>query len=394
MKLREILQQLNESEFADKQKALRESDDQEFIAPAAQTLAPGAGSGDTGIGVEDEQDEKSDDAAQEQVPTDGETPADAPVVSPTPEQSPTDVPSAAADAPVAPAPQEPDADEQETDETDPEAEQKKQTQQVDESKDDFKSMLFAQLTENVEFKANSIKVKTLMESQGLDADLTEQAVVIFEQAVSEIAKQHVTQIAEYASYVAEQLIVAKINEMESIVESRLNDGIASWVEANQIGIEQGVRVTVAESFMDKLGGVLKEHFVHVPDFKKDLYEENLSEIAKQGELMSESKTEIDNLRNELKDAKKQIFVESYVQGLSMLQKERIKELSKDLIFESEDDFKGKLSILKESISTEKKHVDSSALVEDIQPIVEKQIEQSNAHIDPYVAAISKSMHKF
>jgi hypothetical protein len=144
MKLREILQQLNESEFAEKQKALRESDDQEFIAPAAQTLAPGAGSGDTGIGVEDEQDEKSDDAAQEQVPTDGETPADAPVVSTIPAQAPVDAPSAPADAPVAAAPQEPDADEQESDETDPEAEQKKQAQQVDESKDDFKSMLFAQ----------------------------------------------------------------------------------------------------------------------------------------------------------------------------------------------------------------------------------------------------------
>ena len=422
MNLRDILVQINESEMAD-QKVISKAN-QDFTAPAAATLAPNAGSGDTGTGVEDESEEHVENDIDAAVPTDGEAPTsgDEPEVAPTPSETDSNDSSPVSDdssddleddqkKQQAPVEESMSAEQKEKKEEIVKAMKSKKADFVERygdkaeqvmhatatklsESDDFKELFLATLSEGVDFKADSIKVKTLMESQGIDADLTEEAVQLFEESVSQIAKHHVNKIAEYAAYVTEQVMIAKLDEMEKTIDARLNEGIANWVEANQLGIEQGVRVTVAESFMDKLGSVLKEHFVHVPDFKKDLYEENLSEVQKQGTVIRESKEKIFALESELKQAQKQIFVESYVQGLSMLQKERIKELAKDLVFESEEDFKSKLSILKESISVEKKTFDSSTLVEDVNPIQAVIQESKNDYVDPYVAAISKHMGKF
>jgi hypothetical protein len=190
----------------------------------------------------------------------------------------------------------------------------------------------------------------------------------------------------------ESMLEEKLTEMESELDSRLNEAVAVWHADNQIGIEQGVRVQVAESMMDKLAAVLKEHFVEVPDYKKDLYEENLQVVSVQGVQLKESKEESIRLSEEVATLKKELFIESKLQGLTMLQRERLKELSEGLRYESEEDFAKKFEILQESIVDKKSVKDSQAILED--SVVIEQVEVQPVRGDSYINSIASTIGKY
>ena len=395
MNIRDFLQQLNEEAMP------KPEDEQEgFVAPAAQTLAPASGSGDTDTGVEGEAEQAAANVQQELQPTDGES---------QPEETEENEPDADDDslkkkpsqqqfAAQTSLPEESIQEEHAKSVVAPVAETKEPTagavvaeESIDESS--FTESFKATLLEGADYKASEFAIKTLMESQGLEEDFVKQAVQIFEESVQAVAKANASKMAEYAAYVMESVTAQKLSEMEATLDARLNESVAAWHESNQIGIEQGVRVTVAEAFMDKLAGVLKEHFVQVPDLKKDLYEENLQVVSVQGLELKESKDEIKALQDQLNEAKKELFVESQMVGMTMLQKERVKELSKGLLFESSEDFKTKFEILKESVTEKKSAVDSKAILED-SVLIEAPKEIAKTSQDSFVDAIANTMGRY
>jgi hypothetical protein len=248
------------------------------------------------------------------------------------------------------------------------------------------------LSEGTVFAASLDGVRGLMEAQGLEEEFAEKATKVFEEAVNGVIKEHVEKVSKYAAYVMESMLEEKLTEMESELDSRLNEAVAVWHADNQIGIEQGVRVQVAESMMDKLAAVLKEHFVEVPDYKKDLYEENLQVVSVQGVQLKESKEESIRLSEEVATLKKELFIESKLQGLTMLQRERLKELSEGLRYESEEDFAKKFEILQESIVDKKSVKDSQAILED--SVVIEQVEVQPLRGDSYINSIASTIGKY
>lgn len=248
------------------------------------------------------------------------------------------------------------------------------------------------LSEGTTFAASLDGVRGLMEAQGLEEEFAEKATKVFEEAVNGVIKEHVAKVSKYAAYVMESMLEEKLTEMESELDSRLNEAVAIWHADNQIGIEQGVRVQVAESMMDKLATVLKEHFVEVPDYKKDLYEENLQVVSVQGVQLKESKEEATRLSEEVATLKKELFIESKLQGLTMLQRERLKELSEGLRYESEDDFAKKFEILQESIVDKKSVKDSQAILED--SVVIEHVEVQPVRGDSYINSIASTIGKY
>jgi hypothetical protein len=248
------------------------------------------------------------------------------------------------------------------------------------------------LSEGTTFAASLDGVRGLMEAQGLEEEFAEKATKVFEEAVNGVIKEHVEKVSKYAAYVMESMLEEKLTEMESELDSRLNEAVAVWHADNQIGIEQGVRVQVAESMMDKLAAVLKEHFVEVPDYKKDLYEENLQVVSVQGVQLKESKEESIRLSEEVATLKKELFIESKLQGLTMLQRERLKELSEGLHYESEEDFAKKFEILQESIVDKKSVKDSQAILED--SVVIEQVEVQSVRGDSYINSIASTIGKY
>lgn len=448
MNIRDFLQSLNEEEIKK-----TEQEEQSF-APAAATLQPGGDAAAATGEVESPEAQATDEVVQAEQPTDGETPA--PEAQEIPSEAPVTPETSAVDAPEAQAAQtateEPEGSDEETEEDDTkkrptQAEYNAQTSLPEESiqeatgvtdynppsqggtrkelldkfketkdhtyaeaarkagatqdelkqamneEESFEDQFAKSLSEGVSFKVATDSIKALVESQGIEGEYSEKAVQIFESAVQEVAKAHVEKVSKYAAYVMEQLVEQKLQEMEDVLDDRLTESVAQWHSDNQIGIEQGIRVQVAESMMEKLSGVLKEHFVEVPDFKKDLYEENLKVVSAQGLKLTEEVEKSKALTEEVASLKKQLFIESNMQGMTMLQREKVKELASGLVYESEEDFAKKFDIIKESLVEKKAAIDSTAILED-SIVIEEEIKQPKRITDPYVDALSNSIGKY
>jgi hypothetical protein len=261
---------------------------------------------------------------------------------------------------------------------------------VVESDDSFQEQFTKSLQEGTEFKLE-LQLDGLFESQGFESEFSKQAKEIFESAVTDVTKNHLAKVNAYAAHVMESFMAEKMEEMEKEVETKLNEAVAAWAESNKIGIEQGVRVQVAESFMEKLGTVLKEHFVEVPKEKADLYESSLDVVKSSNDKLVESESIVESLKAELLATKKQLCLESFVSDCTVMQSEKIKELAKELMYESDESFKKKLTILKESYVEKKSTKKVESIVEDVTPVIEAVIEEQVGDRD--IIALANSMSK-
>lgn len=258
----------------------------------------------------------------------------------------------------------------------------------------FAAMFAEKLNEGTEFEISMQEsLSGLFESQGLTEEFSIQAVELFEAAVNDVAQQHLQKINAYAGYVFENMMEQKLEEQEQSIEGFMKTVIAEWVEENQLAIETGARVAIAESFMDNLQNILAEHFVEVPASKGDLYESLLEKQQEAGEQLQESVQEKEALLEEVKQLKKQLCVESFTKGMTALQAARIQELSEGLVFESEEQFKSKLTILKESYVEKQPSKKVEAIVEDVEPLVEEK-QVTKPAIDPVVDRYASALNRF
>jgi len=258
----------------------------------------------------------------------------------------------------------------------------------------FAAMFAEKLNEGTEFEISMQEsLAGLFESQGLTEEFSNQAVELFEAAVNDVAQQHLQKINAYAGYVFENMMEEKLQESEQSIDGFMKTVIAEWVEENQLAIETGARVAIAESFMGNLQNILAEHFMEVPASKGDLYESLLEKQQEAGEQIQESVQENQALLEENKQLKKQLCVESFTKGMTALQAARIRDLADGLVFESDEQFKSKLTILKESYVEKQPSKKVESLVEDVEPLVEDKPVAKPA-IDPMVGRYASALNRF
>jgi regulator of replication initiation timing len=258
----------------------------------------------------------------------------------------------------------------------------------------FAAMFAEKLNEGTEFEISMQEsLAGLFESQGLTEEFSNQAVELFEAAVNDVAQQHLQKINAYAGYVFESMMEEKLQESEQSIDGFMKTVIAEWVEENQLAIETGARVAIAESFMGNLQNILAEHFMEVPASKGDLYESLLEKQQEDGEQIQESVQENQELLEENKQLKKQLCVESFTKGMTALQAARIRDLADGLVFESDEQFKSKLTILKESYVEKQPSKKVESLVEDVEPLVEDKPDAKPA-IDPMVGRYANALNRF
>lgn len=270
-------------------------------------------------------------------------------------------------------------------------------QDMEQEKQLKESMTFAEqfeasLNEGTEFKLE-MALDGLFESQGFEAEFASQAKEIFEAAVNDAAKQHMKNVNKYAAHVMENLMAEKLEEVESIVDARLNEAVATWVESNRVAVENGIRTQVAESFMGKLKDLLAEHFVEVPTVKKDMYEEKAAEVDSLKAQLTESEaatqSKVATLSEEIRALRKQVSIDSFVRGMTLMQSEKIRSLAEGITYDTEESFVGKLTILRESYVAKPKSKNVDTLVEDVTPVVEEKKEVPQG--DPMILALAQKI---
>jgi len=209
-------------------------------------------------------------------------------------------------------------------------------------------------------------VAAIFEGMDLSEDFKAKATMVFEAAVNEAASAKAAAIAEQLEEEFEVKLTESVNEaMEEIVEnldSYLDYIVSEWMEENTVAIESGIKVEMAESFMEGLKNLFAEHNVEIDEETVDVVaalEEQVAELEETANDVINENIELAKMVASLQAD--QVFNE-ISEGLTVSQKERLKVLSEKLDVNDLDEYASDLSTLKESFF--KKKASSNVIAEE------------------------------
>lgn len=226
-------------------------------------------------------------------------------------------------------------------------------------------------------KVVSEQVAALLETEGLSEEFKTEALAIFEAAVNDKVAQAKQQMQE--QFDAE--VAAAKTAMAEEIDGYLSAAVAEWISENEVAIETTFKSQLAESFVDGLQKLFVEHNIELPADKVDLYETVLEEKFTLEEKAAESEKQIAALQEQVNGMKKASILESFKTQMTVTEFDRFTTLVESIAFESEDQYKTQLNIVKENFGTKKpevkQQISESAVVTNKDPLISKFAEYIN-----------------
>jgi len=228
----------------------------------------------------------------------------------------------------------------------------------------------------------SSDVAALTEGEDLSAEFKTKAATIFEAAViSRINEQLEVIHEEYAVALKEEVEKVKL-ELAEKVDTYLNYAVTTWMEQNEIAIQNGIKTEIAESVMTGLRQVFVDNNVNIDDERVDLLDELEGQLdTMEGKLNEQIESNV-LLTKKLGNYIKNGIVNEVCEGLAMSQREKMISLTESIECVSEETFRDKVQTLKESYFPANK---PGALTEDAQ-LENTQVSDS---MSAYMNAISR-----
>jgi hypothetical protein len=127
------------------------------------------------------------------------------------------------------------------------------------------------------------------------------------------------------------------------------------MEENKLAVEQGVRNEVTESFISGLKKLFEEHYIDIPSEKEDVFESLVQEVAELETKLDEQTEKHMDTAKALNTYKAKDVFHELTNGMVDTDIEKMKELTEDVDYESDEQYKEKLNIIKNSyFKTDKK----------------------------------------
>tara|TARA_B110000503_G_scaffold10836_1_gene14753 strand:+ start:2745 stop:3701 length:957 start_codon:yes stop_codon:yes gene_type:complete len=216
-------------------------------------------------------------------------------------------------------------------------------------------------------------IATMFEGMDLSEEFTSKVTLVFEAAVNEAAtKRSDTMVAEKVEALTLQMQESADETVANIVEnldSYLDYVVEEWMTENNLAIEAGIKVEMAESLMDGLATLFEEHNIEINEDTIDVVAGLEEEVAELKAGANKAITENVTLAKEIASLKASAAFEEMTEGLTLTQVERLKVLSEKLAFDNLDAYKSDLTTLKESFFAK-----SKPLVEEVNDEEEIMVE--------------------
>ena len=208
-------------------------------------------------------------------------------------------------------------------------------------------------------------IQAMFEGMDLSEEFTSKVTLVFEAAVHEAASAKADVIiAEKTDALETEMKESVDSAVEKIVEnldSYLDYVVEEWMKENELAIETGVKVEMAESLMTGLKSLFEEHNIEIDD-------ETIDVVAGLEEEVEELKTTANEKISENVDLQKQIAAlnadrvfDEMTEDLTITQRERLKVLSEKLDVQDIAEYQSDLTTLKESFFKK-----AAPLVEEVQ----------------------------
>ena len=233
-------------------------------------------------------------------------------------------------------------------------------------------------------------IATLFGDNELSEEFKEKTITIFEAAVNEkVTAVRAELEEEFEATIVEQT-EAIVEELTEKLDSYLDYVVENWMKENEVALETGYKVQVAESLFANLKNLVLEHNI-------ELEESDVSAIAEMEEQVAEANAKYNDLfeqliaeRAEKEELQKAAAFAHFTEGMVATDVERFKVLAEGVSYESVEDFAKKLETIKESYFTEQ-----VARGEDHAEVLEEEVEEvKTPAVNPAVAAYVDSLNKF
>lgn len=202
-------------------------------------------------------------------------------------------------------------------------------------------------------------LNSLFDGENLSEDFKFKAKTIFEAAINErvaFIEAHIVQAAK--ELMAEQTEAARevvqettSHSTETLVEhldQYLSYVINEWMQENQVAIERGLRTEIAENFITQLKDLFESSFIDVPNEKYNVLDDMYAANSELQESLNRTIAENVQLRNEVTA---RLCAEAFIEestDLADTQVERLASLAEGIEFDSVDQYRQKVALLKES----------------------------------------------
>lgn len=240
---------------------------------------------------------------------------------------------------------------------------------------------------------NNTGLQEMIASLFGDTDLSEEfkqkTVTIFEAAVHEKVEAVRSELEEEFNLVLEEQTDAIVEELTAKLDSYLDYVVESWMKENEVALEVGYKVNVAESLFANLRNIMVEHNLEINEDEVDAIaamEEQIEETnAKYNQLFEE----LVAVREEKSSLEKNAAFAYFTEGMVDTDVERFKVLAEGISYDSIDTYADKLETIKESYFG-----NSIARAEDQSEILEEEVETAkpsfkNQAVAAYVASLDK-----
>jgi hypothetical protein len=222
-------------------------------------------------------------------------------------------------------------------------------------------------------------IASMFEGVDLSEEFKSKVSLVFETAVREATKARVEEAVSTLEEEFQVKLEESVNEaMEEIVEnldSYLDYVVKEWLEENEVAIESGIKVEMAESLMDGLKNLFSEHNINIDEETVDVVaglEEQVQELTDQANQAINENIE---LVKEIASLKAEMVFEEVSEGLTVSQKERLKSLSEKLDFDDLKAYETDLNTLRESFFKTKKTQTINENVEEDEIVTEEIVKK-------------------
>ena len=229
-------------------------------------------------------------------------------------------------------------------------------------------------------------LSVLFDGEDLTEDFKVKAITIFEAAIAEKVSTEVAELEEAYNVALAEEVAEVTEELTNKIDEYLDYAVQTWLQENELSVEQGIRTEVSESFMNGLHQLFHDHYIEVPETKVDL----VDELAEENEdlvtrLNDEIQTTMD-LAEELLGFQRAIVFNDMCEGLVDTEVEKFKTLSEGIEHADIEEYAEKLHIVKESYFN---GVEGEEIADDNNegtPVVT----ESNSIMEGYANAIARS----
>jgi hypothetical protein len=229
----------------------------------------------------------------------------------------------------------------------------------------------------------------------LSEEYQAKAATLFETAI----KTHKKKVTKTLKKQFESKVTGRVKkEVEKIVDHvdrYLDYVVENWITENEVAIETGLRVEVAESLIEGFKRLCEESDVEVPEDEKDVVEKAEQEKKELSDELDKEVEENIKLRKELNALKREAAVKEATEDLADSQIEKFNELIEHVQYESAESFENTIGVIKEHYFNKKSSSkkDPSDLLVESGGVAKPEQKGTNSAMDAYAEALSKTSKK-